>query len=79
MVHTPIPWPLSKLQRIPTDKKVLKNNTIHVRLAGVDAPEVCGYERNISEMSPYAHCVRLPSSHTSGSQLSHIRQKLWLS
>lgn len=40
MVHTPIPWPFTKLQRIPTDKKVLKNNTIHVRLAGVDAPEV---------------------------------------
>lgn len=40
MVHTPMPWPLSKLQRIPTDKKKLKNNTIHVRIAGVDAPEV---------------------------------------
>lgn len=43
MVHTPAPWPFSKLQRIPTDKKVLKDNTIHIRLAGVDAPEVGVY------------------------------------
>ncbi|KAK9893351.1 SNase-domain-containing protein [Cystobasidium minutum MCA 4210] len=43
MVHTPLPWPFTKLQRIPTDKKVLKNNTIHVRLAGVDAPELAHF------------------------------------
>lgn len=38
--HTPGVWPLSKLWRAPTDKKLLKDRTIHVRLAGVDAPEV---------------------------------------
>lgn len=38
--HTPAPWPLSRLQRIPKDKKSLKDNTLHIRLAGVDAPEV---------------------------------------
>lgn len=46
MVHTPLPWPLSMLQRIPKDKKTLKDNTIHVRLAGVDAPEV-GFSKDV--------------------------------
>jgi hypothetical protein len=72
MVHTPAPWPLSLLQRIPTDKKLLKNNTIHVRLAGVDAPEVCYtvlLRTCLAEDYPR-------SSHILANQLSRILQKL---
>ena len=40
VLHTPGAWPLNRLWRIPTDRKILKDRTITVRIAGVDAPEV---------------------------------------
>ena len=49
MYHTPggwlagwgwLPW-----RRVPTEKKALKDQTIHVRLAGVDAPELAHFGR----------------------------------
>ena len=35
-----LPW-----RRIPSDKKALKDNTVHIRLAGVDAPELPHFGR----------------------------------
>ena len=55
LYHTPcgrlagcgwLPW-----RRVPTEKKALKNQTIHVRLAGVDAPELPHFGR---PEQPYA-------------------------
>ena len=49
LFHTPggrlagwgwLPW-----RQIPSDKKALKDNTVHVRLAGVDAPELPHFGR----------------------------------
>lgn len=42
LYHTPSfgwRWPL-KFRRVPTLSKELKEQTIHIRIAGVDAPEV---------------------------------------
>ncbi|KAF8127564.1 hypothetical protein EV363DRAFT_1452177 [Boletus edulis] len=47
LYHTPgigWRWPL-KLKRVPTKRKDLKDQTIHVRIAGVDAPEGAHYGR----------------------------------
>lgn len=55
LYHTPggrlagwgwLPW-----RRVPTDKKALRNQTIHVRLAGIDAPELPHFGR---PEQPYA-------------------------
>ncbi|ETI26272.1 hypothetical protein G647_03049 [Cladophialophora carrionii CBS 160.54] len=55
MYHTPggrlagwgwLPW-----RRVPTEKKALKDQTIHVRLAGIDAPEMAHFGR---PCQPYA-------------------------
>lgn len=49
LFHTPggrlagwgwLPW-----RRVPSDKRALKDNTVHVRLAGVDAPELPHFGR----------------------------------
>lgn len=53
LYHTPgfgWRWPL-KFRRIPTLNKELKEQTIHVRIAGVDAPEGSHFGR---EAQPYA-------------------------
>ncbi|KAN0080311.1 hypothetical protein V8E55_009877 [Tylopilus felleus] len=47
LYHTPgmgWRWPF-KIRRVPTRRKELKNQTIHVRIAGVDAPEGAHYGR----------------------------------
>ncbi|KZW03691.1 nuclease [Exidia glandulosa HHB12029] len=53
LYHTPGPfwrWPL-KLRRIPTTNKDLQGQTLHIRLAGVDAPEAAHFGR---PSQPYA-------------------------
>ena len=40
LYHTPGVWLFARLWRVPKDKKVLKDKTISIRIAGVDAPEV---------------------------------------
>ncbi|KAL3481191.1 putative endonuclease lcl3 [Aspergillus californicus] len=45
-----LPW-----KRIPTDKKELKDNTIHVRLAGIDAPELAHFGRPEQPFARDAH------------------------
>lgn len=42
LYHRPGPWFLQGMYPIPTDKKQLRDQTISVRLAGADAPEVKG-------------------------------------
>ncbi|KAF8550886.1 staphylococcal nuclease, partial [Imleria badia] len=47
LYHTPgfgWRWPL-QIRRVPTKRKELKDQTIHVRIAGVDAPEGAHYGR----------------------------------
>ncbi|KAF5381914.1 hypothetical protein D9757_007538 [Collybiopsis confluens] len=53
LYHTPgigWRWPL-KFRRVPTEKKDLKNQTIHIRVAGADAPEAAHFGR---ESQPHA-------------------------
>lgn len=59
LYHTPggrltgwgwLPW-----RRVPVDKKALKNQTIHVRLAGVDAPELPHFGRPEQAFAQEAH------------------------
>ncbi|KAG0693870.1 hypothetical protein DFH29DRAFT_785082, partial [Suillus ampliporus] len=53
LCHTPAigwRWPL-KFRRVPTLSKKLKDQTIHVRIAGVDAPEGAHFGRSAQ---PYA-------------------------
>ncbi|KAI0819808.1 SNase-domain-containing protein [Trametes gibbosa] len=53
LFHTPGPawkWPL-KFRRIPSRRADLKNETIHVRIAGVDAPELSHFG---NPAQPYA-------------------------
>ncbi|KAF8503878.1 hypothetical protein JB92DRAFT_2739261 [Gautieria morchelliformis] len=53
LYHTPGPfwtWPL-KLRRVPVTAKELKDETIHIRLAGVDAPEAAHFGK---QAQPYA-------------------------
>ena len=40
LYHRPGPYLVGLLYPVPKDKKLLKDRTISVRLAGVDAPEV---------------------------------------
>ncbi|KDQ52342.1 hypothetical protein JAAARDRAFT_40235 [Jaapia argillacea MUCL 33604] len=47
LYHTPAfgwRWPL-KFRRVPSKARVLVNNTLHIRLAGVDAPEASHFGR----------------------------------
>jgi len=39
LYHRPGPWLVGLLYPVPKDKKLLKDRTISIRLAGVDAPE----------------------------------------
>lgn len=59
LYHTPggrltgwgwLPW-----RRVPSDKKALKNQTIHVRLAGIDAPELPHFGRPEQPYAQEAH------------------------
>ncbi|EJD54050.1 SNase-domain-containing protein [Auricularia subglabra TFB-10046 SS5] len=53
LYHTPGPfwyWPL-KLRRIPSTTKALQGQTLHIRLAGVDAPEAAHFGR---QAQPYS-------------------------
>ncbi|KIK57480.1 hypothetical protein GYMLUDRAFT_46065 [Collybiopsis luxurians FD-317 M1] len=53
LYHTPgigWRWPL-KFRRVPTEKRDLRNQTIHIRIAGADAPEAANFGR---EGQPYA-------------------------
>ncbi|KAK2882698.1 putative endonuclease lcl3 [Arthroderma sp. PD_2] len=43
------------LRKVPTSKKGLKNNTIHVRIAGVDAPELAHFGRPSQPYAEEAH------------------------
>ena len=45
-----LPW-----RRVPTDKKALRNQTVHVRLAGVDAPELPHFGRPEQPFAQEAH------------------------
>lgn len=45
-----LPW-----KKIPSNKKDLKNNTIHIRLAGVDAPELAHFGRPEQPFAREAH------------------------
>lgn len=53
LYHTPgFGWRLPfKFRRIPTNAKDLKDQTIHIRIAGVDAPELAHFGR---EAQPYS-------------------------
>ncbi|KIO30478.1 hypothetical protein M407DRAFT_69214 [Tulasnella calospora MUT 4182] len=45
LYHTPglfWRWPI-KLRRVPTETKALKDQTLHIRMAGVDAPEAAHF------------------------------------
>ncbi|KAK2747513.1 putative endonuclease lcl3 [Myotisia sp. PD_48] len=57
MYHTPggllAGW--GWLRTIPTSKKELKNRTIHIRLAGVDAPELAHFGRPSQPFAQEAH------------------------
>ncbi|KIY48584.1 nuclease, partial [Fistulina hepatica ATCC 64428] len=53
LYHTPAfgwGWPL-KFRRVPQNAKELKDMTIHIRIAGIDAPEAAHFGR---EAQPYA-------------------------
>ncbi|CRG90411.1 putative endonuclease lcl3 [Talaromyces islandicus] len=59
MYHTPggrlagwgwLPW-----KKVPTSRKELKDRTIHIRLAGVDAPELAHFGRPAQPFSHEAH------------------------
>ncbi|KAF3484130.1 uncharacterized protein GIQ15_03454 [Arthroderma uncinatum] len=43
------------LRKVPTSKKELKNNTIHVRIAGIDAPELAHFGRPAQPFGQEAH------------------------
>ncbi|EZF33859.1 endonuclease [Trichophyton mentagrophytes] len=43
------------LRKVPTSKKELKNNTIHIRIAGVDAPELAHFGRPAQPFGEEAH------------------------
>ncbi|EEQ33117.1 putative endonuclease lcl3 [Microsporum canis] len=43
------------LRKVPTSKKELKNNTIHIRIAGVDAPELAHFGRPSQPFGEEAH------------------------
>ncbi|EPS28055.1 hypothetical protein PDE_03001 [Penicillium oxalicum 114-2] len=45
-----LPW-----KRIPTSKKELRDNTIHIRLAGIDAPELAHFGRPEQPFAREAH------------------------
>ncbi|KAL7411705.1 hypothetical protein BDY24DRAFT_395771 [Mrakia frigida] len=54
--HTPgifFNWPF-KIRFIPTEKKALQNETIHIRIAGVDAPEAAHFGRPAQPLSAEA-------------------------
>ncbi|KAL4887730.1 hypothetical protein BJY04DRAFT_6236 [Aspergillus karnatakaensis] len=57
--HTPggraAGWGLLPWKRIPSGKKELRDNTIHVRLAGVDAPELAHFGRPEQPFAKDAH------------------------
>ncbi|TDL16616.1 staphylococcal nuclease [Rickenella mellea] len=56
LYHTPgwfWSWPL-KLRRIPSTTKDLKDQTLHIRMAGVDAPEAAHFGRPAQEFSSEA-------------------------
>lgn len=59
LYHTPggrlTGWGLLPWRRVPGDKKALKNQTIHVRLAGVDAPELPHFGRPEQPFAQEAH------------------------
>ncbi|PYI13551.1 putative staphylococcal nuclease domain protein [Aspergillus japonicus CBS 114.51] len=59
LYHTPggrlagwgwLPW-----KKVPTSKKELRDKTIHVRLAGIDAPELAHFGRPAQPFSKEAH------------------------
>ncbi|KAL1992538.1 hypothetical protein VTN49DRAFT_4570 [Thermomyces lanuginosus] len=56
LYHTPggrlVGWGWLPWMKVPTDKKELKDRTIHIRLAGIDAPELSHFGR---PAQPYAH------------------------
>ncbi|EXJ87106.1 hypothetical protein A1O3_04064 [Capronia epimyces CBS 606.96] len=56
--HTPggrlAGWGWFPGRRVPTDKKKLKGQTIHVRLAGIDAPELAHFGRPSQPYAPEA-------------------------
>ncbi|CAG8092698.1 unnamed protein product [Penicillium olsonii] len=45
-----LPW-----KKVPTNKKELKDNTIHIRLAGIDAPELAHFGRPEQPFARDAH------------------------
>ncbi|EGC46222.1 conserved hypothetical protein [Histoplasma capsulatum var. duboisii H88] len=59
MFHTPggrlAGWGWLPFRKVPTSKKELKDRTIHIRLAGVDAPELPHFGRPAQPFSHAAH------------------------
>ncbi|EED16888.1 staphylococcal nuclease domain protein, putative [Talaromyces stipitatus ATCC 10500] len=56
MYHTPggrlVGWGWLPWMKVPTAKKELKDRTVHIRLAGIDAPELAHFGR---PAQPYSH------------------------
>ncbi|CAD6574725.1 MAG: putative endonuclease lcl3 [Cyphobasidiales sp. Tagirdzhanova-0007] len=54
LYHTPGVWLFARLWRVPKDKKVLKDKTISIRIAGVDAPECAHFGKPAQPFSEEA-------------------------
>ncbi|PGH23236.1 hypothetical protein AJ80_02652 [Polytolypa hystricis UAMH7299] len=59
MYHTPggrlAGWGWLPFRKVPTSKKELKDRTIHIRLAGIDAPELAHFGRPAQPYAEDAH------------------------